>query len=167
MDTFNNDNGHSPLGNSHLPSIQCNDVSAVVTHRFQTVVKRRFLDAVKWRTDIPGEGCLFQYPALGELRAGRDAETDGAVRGASVALYHIRVVGCNYISPLNAELNPIRHLLALVGARHFVHVSRIWVSFVNTSMINDARCTREIKSRTAMANAILKKEKDFSPAKWA
>ena len=29
------------------------------------------------------------------------------------------------INPLNAELNPIRHLLALVGARHIVHVSRI------------------------------------------
>jgi hypothetical protein len=33
--------------------------------------------------------------------------------------------GC--INPLNAELNPIRHLLALVGARHIVHVSRIRV----------------------------------------
>ena len=31
------------------------------------------------------------------------------------------------INPLNAELNPIRHLLALVGARHVVHVSRIRV----------------------------------------
>ena len=29
------------------------------------------------------------------------------------------------VNPLNAELNPIRHLLALVGARHIVHVSRI------------------------------------------
>ena len=29
------------------------------------------------------------------------------------------------INPLNAELNPIRHLLALVGARHFVHVRRV------------------------------------------
>ena len=29
--------------------------------------------------------------------------------------------------PLNAELNLIRHLLALVGARHIVHVSRIRV----------------------------------------
>ena len=27
-------------------------------------------------------------------------------------------------NPLNAELNPIRHLLALIGARHIVHVSR-------------------------------------------
>ena len=30
-------------------------------------------------------------------------------------------------NPLNAELNPIRHLLVLVGARHIVHVSRIRV----------------------------------------
>ena len=34
------------------------------------------------------------------------------------------------INPLNAELNPIRHLLALVGARHIVHVSRIRVNLV-------------------------------------
>jgi hypothetical protein len=31
------------------------------------------------------------------------------------------------LNPLNAELNPIRHLLALVGARHIVHVSRVRV----------------------------------------
>ena len=31
------------------------------------------------------------------------------------------------INPLNAELNPIRHLLALVGGRHIVHVSRVRV----------------------------------------
>ena len=29
---------------------------------------------------------------------------------------------------LNAELNPIRHLLALVGARHIAHVGRIRVN---------------------------------------
>jgi hypothetical protein len=29
------------------------------------------------------------------------------------------------INPLNAELNPICHLLALAGAHHFVDVSRI------------------------------------------
>ena len=33
-----------------------------------------------------------------------------------------------FLNPLNAELNPIRHLLALVGARHIVHVSRIRVN---------------------------------------
>ena len=33
------------------------------------------------------------------------------------------------INPLNAELNPIRHLLALVGAHHILHVSRIRLKF--------------------------------------
>ena len=32
------------------------------------------------------------------------------------------------LNPLNAELSPIRHLLALVGAHHIVHVSRIRVN---------------------------------------
>ena len=32
------------------------------------------------------------------------------------------------LNPLNAELNPIRHLLALVGARHIVHVSMATVN---------------------------------------
>ena len=37
----------------------------------------------------------------------------------------------SYFKPLNAELNPVRHLLALVGARHFVHVSRVRVITVS------------------------------------
>jgi hypothetical protein len=32
-----------------------------------------------------------------------------------------------YFNPLNAELNPISHLLALLGAHHILHVSRIRV----------------------------------------
>ena len=36
-----------------------------------------------------------------------------------------------HFNPVKAELNPIRHLLALVGARHIVHVSRIRVNKVN------------------------------------
>jgi len=31
------------------------------------------------------------------------------------------------LNPLNGELNPIRHLLALLGAHHILHVSRIRV----------------------------------------
>jgi hypothetical protein len=31
-------------------------------------------------------------------------------------------------NPLNAELNPICHLLALVGAHHILHVSRVRVN---------------------------------------
>ena len=38
-----------------------------------------------------------------------------------------------YINPLNAELNPICHLLALFGAHHILHVSKI--RFNSTRMI--------------------------------
>jgi hypothetical protein len=31
-------------------------------------------------------------------------------------------------NPLNAKLNPICHFLTLLGARHFLHVSRIRVN---------------------------------------
>jgi hypothetical protein len=41
-----------------------------------------------------------------------------------------KAVTMKIFNPLNAELNPIRHLLALVGARHIVHVSRIRVKAV-------------------------------------
>ena len=33
------------------------------------------------------------------------------------------------INPLNAELNPICHLLALLGAHHILHVSWIRVKY--------------------------------------
>ena len=33
-----------------------------------------------------------------------------------------------YFNPLNAELNPICHLLALLGAHHILHFSRIRVN---------------------------------------
>lgn len=89
--SFNN--GHSPLGCRHFPAVQRDDVGTVVTHRLQTVVQRRLLDAVEGGPDVAREGGLFQDPALGELSARRDAETDGALWGATVALYHVRVVG--------------------------------------------------------------------------
>ena len=34
------------------------------------------------------------------------------------------------LNPLNPELNPICHLLALLGAHHFLHVSRIRVKLL-------------------------------------
>jgi hypothetical protein len=43
-----------------------------------------------------------------------------------VALTDTVITGFDF-NPLNVELNPIRHLLALAGAHHFVHVSRVRV----------------------------------------
>ena len=39
----------------------------------------------------------------------------------------LNVEGDTNINPLNAELNPICHLLALLGAHHILHVSGIRV----------------------------------------
>jgi len=41
----------------------------------------------------------------------------------------------NYsLNPLNAELNPICHLLALLGAHHILHVSRVRVKMNNLTV---------------------------------
>ena len=39
------------------------------------------------------------------------------------------------INPLNAELNPICYLLALLGAHHFLHVSRISVKSLTLRLL--------------------------------
>jgi len=38
------------------------------------------------------------------------------------------------INPLNAELNPICYLLALLGAHHFLQVSRIRVNKIQSNI---------------------------------
>jgi hypothetical protein len=42
---------------------------------------------------------------------------------------------CSQINTLNAELNPICHLLALLGAQHILHVSRIRVNVKGFSLL--------------------------------
>jgi hypothetical protein len=39
-------------------------------------------------------------------------------------------------NPLNADLNPIRHLLALLGAHHILYVSRIRVNIMLPSFFS-------------------------------
>jgi hypothetical protein len=48
---------------------------------------------------------------------------------------------------LNAELNPICHLLALLGARHILHVSRIRVN-----KIKMIRCPGKLAGQEAVSN---------------
>ena len=47
-----------------------------------------------------------------------------------------------FLNPLNAELNPIRHLVALVGARHIVHVSRIRVKVIHQLLTSYSSSSR-------------------------
>jgi hypothetical protein len=48
-----------------------------------------------------------------------------------------------FINPLNAELNPICCLLALLGAHHFLHVSRIRVNTLKCGYGNIVMCLQE------------------------
>ena len=41
----------------------------------------------------------------------------------------------HFINPLNPELNPICYLLALLGAHHFLHVSRIRVKLLTFRLL--------------------------------
>ena len=47
----------------------------------------------------------------------------------------------NVFNPLNVELNPICHLLTLLGAHHILHVSRIMLK-------------RQVKSHLSLAGII-------------
>jgi hypothetical protein len=40
---------------------------------------------------------------------------------------HVKLPPVHSINPLNAELNPICHFLALLAAHHILHISRIMV----------------------------------------
>ena len=48
---------------------------------------------------------------------------------------------------LNAELNPIRHLLALVGARHIVHVSRMRVKSFAYNIRTDIILAQDLRAQ--------------------
>ena len=52
--------------------------------------------------------------------------------GQFVCLHSFLYVSFN---PLNAELNPICHLLAFLGAHHFLHVSRIRVKSLSFRLL--------------------------------
>jgi hypothetical protein len=51
------------------------------------------------------------------------------------------------VKPLRAELNPIRHLLTLVGARLIVHVRRVRVNFEYTSGEVRDTITKQVTSK--------------------
>jgi len=60
----------------------------------------------------------------------------------SQSLYRLRYPALqdygSLINPLNVELNPIWHLLALLGVHHFLHVSRIRVKSLTLRLLMSA-----------------------------
>jgi len=55
--------------------------------------------------------------------------------GLNKDLSHIPNISLGLINLLNAELNPICYLLALLGAHHFLHVSRIRVKSLTLRLL--------------------------------
>jgi len=51
-------------------------------------------------------------------------------------IFYTSINTFNNINPLNPELNPICHLLALLGAHYILHVSRIRVNISTIYMYN-------------------------------
>ena len=73
-------------------------------------------------------GCNSVYVDLYVMcRVGHTLHISVTVKNAFVisVYYDKEQTICSLVNPLNPELNPICYLLALLGAHHFLHVSRI------------------------------------------
>ena len=68
---------------------------------------------------------FFQRPLMRQRGTPTPRGTSG-VKQLGREGYHSSASGAEF-NPLNAELNPICCMLALLGAHHFLHVSRIRV----------------------------------------
>ena len=70
-------------------------------------------------------------------------------------------------NPLNAELNPICHLLALLGPHHILHVSRIRVKCYNGQLSESSIFQCHIHKETSIINQAqslsLKKQQTWHP----
>jgi hypothetical protein len=47
----------------------------------------------------------------------------------------------NQFNPLNAELNPVCHLLALLGAHPILHISKIRVKPLSVQIVSFVNCS--------------------------
>ena len=56
-------------------------------------------------------------------------------KGIFMRTFSVLQLGLSAINPLNPELNPICYLLALLGAHHFLHVSRIRVKLLTFRLL--------------------------------
>jgi len=62
----------------------------------------------------------------------------------------------HFFNPLNAQLNPICHLLALLGAHHIFHVSGIRVNFLVNIFLMTALLTPKLVANSRIIIIIIK-----------
>ena len=84
----------------------------------------------EWPLGAVSSDCCVQTKALGRsdtqpklLQPGPNTQI---MRGPGGQSLNLMSAACHF-KPLNAELNPICHLLALLGAHHILHISGLRV----------------------------------------
>jgi len=100
------------------------------TDHYLVVAKVRERLAVSSQAAREFDGERFNLEKLNELKVRKHYQIETPNRfAASENLSDTKDINRAWrnINPLNAELNPICYLVALLGAHHFLHVSRIRV----------------------------------------
>ena len=110
---------------------------AVICHTIsQHMLKWDILDLPPYSLDLaPSDFLLFLH--LKKHLAGEKFDNDDEVQEEFMTWF--KEQAADYydsgivklfprLNPLHTELNPMCHLLALLGAHHILHVSRIWVN---------------------------------------
>ena len=110
----------------------CHHISDAVSHLFcdQRMVRKFSFDpcapALLKNADTTRGRTLDRGLALRDVYSGRSGRT----------AFRIRIHRpLHSVNPLNAELNPICYLLTLLGAHHFLHVSRIRVKSLTLRLL--------------------------------
>ena len=86
----------------------------------------------RWNYQFEQIGCLCKGKSSGRQRMSPSfLITSMFLRPISNSAFAQHVL----INPLNPELNPICYLLALLGAHHFIHVSRIRVKSLTLRLL--------------------------------
>ena len=114
-----------------------------------TLKGSRKIDGLRPLIDMEETRCTKGAQWLSEKRRDSDQFADIVpMRGKrKVVPFHAITAYCgsgvtspNILNPLNAELNPICCLLALLGAHHFLHVSRIRVKSLTLRLLMSYIC---------------------------
>jgi len=72
---------------------------------------------------------LISFSSLSYNRSKASSKASSPHSAIQSFLFQMRV-SSPFLNPLKPELNPICYLLALLGAHHFLHVSRIRVKLL-------------------------------------
>ena len=89
---------------------------------------RPYSENISWNEFWGPHSGAYKHPVLPECYALQNQNYCRKLTTLSVFTFM-------FLSPLNPELNPICYLLALLGAHHFLHVSRIRVKLLTFRLL--------------------------------